>query len=240
MQLACVLIILFLAVLTQSISGFGSALVAMALLPAVIGLQLATPLVALVAISMEIVLLYRYRQTIKIAAIRNVIIASMAGIPFGILFLRRIDERITLTILGATILGYATYSLLKLHPPRLNHPAWGIGAGLIGGILGGAYNTSGPPVIVYGDCRRWPQEEFKGNLQGFFVISSMMIALAHLFSGSITPEVWRYYLPSLPVTAAAILIGTALDRYIREPVFRKIVLVVLIVMGLRLVISSLF
>lgn len=234
MQQVIVLVIIFLAVFTQSLSGFGSALVAMALLPAVIGLQIATPLVALVAITMEVVLLYRYRRAMQIKAIQPVVIASLVGIPMGIVYLRRIDERVTLTILGVVIIGYAVYSLLNIHPPRLEHPAWGIGAGLLGGILGGAYNTSGPPVIVYGDCKRWPQEEFKGNMQAFFVISSTIIALAHLIGGNITPEVWRLYLPSLPVIAAGIISGTSLDRYISQPVFRKIVIAVLIVMGLRL------
>lgn len=236
MQLAIVLVIIFLAVVTQSISGFGSALIAMALLPAVIGLQAAAPLVALVAITLEAVLLYRYRKAVQISVIRDVVIASLVGIPIGVLYLRRIDESITLTILGGIIIGYAAYSLFNIRPPVLKRTAWGIGAGLIGGILGGAYNTSGPPVIIYGDCKRWPQEEFKGNLQGYFVISSTIIALTHLISGGITPVVWRLYLPSLPLIAAGIVSGTWLDRYISHTVFRKIVLLLLIVMGFRLVI----
>ena len=39
---------IFLAVFTQSLAGFGSALIAMALLPGIVGIQIATPLVALV------------------------------------------------------------------------------------------------------------------------------------------------------------------------------------------------
>jgi len=52
-----VVFIIFLAVFTQSLSGFGSALVAMALLPALIGIHQAAPLVALVMATIEIFLL---------------------------------------------------------------------------------------------------------------------------------------------------------------------------------------
>ena len=49
--------IVFLAVFTQSVSGFGSGLVAMAMLPGIIGLHIASPLVALMGASLEIILL---------------------------------------------------------------------------------------------------------------------------------------------------------------------------------------
>ena len=60
-------LVVFLAVFTQSLSGFGVALVAMALLPALIGIQVATPLVALIALVLEAVLVFRYRQSIGIS-----------------------------------------------------------------------------------------------------------------------------------------------------------------------------
>jgi uncharacterized membrane protein YfcA len=230
-----VLAVIFLAVFTQSVSGFGLALVCMALLPEIVGLQTATPLVALIAITLEIVLLVRYRRAFQIGAIWPVAAASIFGIPLGIIYLRQIDESMALTILGLVLLSYAIYSLVSIRPPVLNHPAWGIGAGFLAGMLGGAYNTSGPPVIVYGDCKRWQYQEFKGNLQGFFVISSSIVAAAHLVGGNINREVWRDYLLSLPVIVAAMIIGTSLDRYVDQAVFRKIVLILLVVMGLRLI-----
>lgn len=234
MEQIAVLIVLFLAVFIQSISGFGSALVAMAFLPAIIGLQSATPLVALVAITMEVILLLRYRRAVQIKAIGSVAAASVVGIPVGVIYLRQIDERITLTVLGLVLLGYALYSLANIRPPRLDHPAWGIGAGLIAGILGGAYNTSGPPVIIYGDCKRWQPQEFKGNLQGFFVVSSAVVAAAHWMGGTVKSQVWQLYLLSLPVIAIGIIAGTGLDQFLNQSVFRKIVLVLLLVMGVRL------
>jgi uncharacterized membrane protein YfcA len=226
--------ILFLAVFTQSLAGFGVALVAMALLPNVVGIQVATPLVALVALTIEIILLLKYRHDLNLKAVWRVAVASLVGIPFGILLLKQADERVVLTILGVIIAGYGLYGLFGVNLPTLKHPGWAWGAGVIAGMFGGAYNTSGPAVIIYGNCRRWPPAEFKSNLQGFFLFSSAFIALGHVLAGTLTTSVWRLFLVSLPVMGLAIIFGVSFDRYLNPERFRKIVLVLLVLMGIRL------
>ncbi len=235
-----VVFIIFLAVFTQSLTGFGSAMVAMALLPTVMGIHEATPLVALVMATIEVFLLIYYRQALNIGAVWRIIAASLVGIPLGILFLSRLDEGIALTVLGVFIVAYALYALLDaltnhIRLPKLEHSAWAYGFGLIAGMLGGAYNTSGPPVIIYGSCRRWDTAEFKSNLQGFFVVSGLVITLGHAWNGNLTPDVWQHYLWSIPAMALGILAGTQLDKYLKPVIFRRFVLVVLAILGIRLI-----
>lgn len=229
-------IIIFLAVFTQSISGFGSALVAMALLPAFLGIHIATPLVALVVIPLEVYLLFHYRHVFRWQAIWRVIAAALVGIPIGFVYLRLVDEQIVLRILGLVISGYALYALLNIRLPKLTHPAWGYVFGFLAGLIGGAYNTSGPPVILYGASRGWLPGEFKSNLQGFFVFSSAFILSGHALNHNLTPEVLQYFWLSLPAIAAGIFAGTSLDKIIQAETFRKIVLALLVVIGLRLIV----
>lgn len=228
-----VTLIIFLAVFTQSISGFGSALVAMALLPAFLGIHTATPLVALVMIPLEIYLLFHYRHVFHWQAIWRVIAAALVGIPIGFIYLRLVDQQIVLRILGLVISGYALYALLNIRLPKLIHPAWGFFFGLLSGLIGGAYNTSGPPVILYGTSRGWAPGEFKSNLQGFFVFSSVFILSGHALQHNLTPVVWHYFWISLPAITAGIFAGTSLDKRIDPQTFRKIVLLLLAFIGLR-------
>jgi len=238
MDILLPIVVIFIAVFTQSLAGFGVALIAMALLPGMLGVQIATPLVALIAVTIEVFLLIRYRSSLNLGAILPVTLASIAGIPLGVWALKGVDEEVLLGVLGVVITSYALYALLNLKLPDLRNRVWAIGVGFIAGILGGAYNTSGPPVIIYGDCRRWPPAEFKSNLQGFFLVSSTFVALSHAVSSNFNSFVWRFYLLSLPAMALGILLGISLDRYLDAARFRKIVLLLLIVMGLRLAISS--
>lgn len=229
-------LIIFLAVFTQSLSGFGVALVSMALLPAMIGLRSATPLVAIVALVLEVILVLRYWKSIQVRAVWRIALAAVIGTPFGVLFLIRVDESITLTILGVVIAGYALYVLLGLKMPRLESPVWAYVAGLIGGMLGGAYNTAGPPVILYADCRRWPPDVFKGNLQGYFIIVSLAVVISHAVNGNFTPQIWSLFFSSLPFTLIGIAAGLSLDRWLNPDTFRKLVLFMLVIMGVRLMV----
>ena len=140
-QLILVLVI-FLAVFTQSLSGFGFALVAMAILPSLIDLKEATSLVALAMTTIEVFLLIYYRQALKIGVIWRIVLASLIGIPLGMLFLSRLDQAITMTVLGIAIVVYALYALINaftnlIHLPKLEHSAWAYASGVIAGILGG-------------------------------------------------------------------------------------------------------
>jgi len=122
--------------------------------------------------------------------------------------------------------------------PELKQPAWAFGFGFVGGLLSGAYNVAGPAAVIYGNCRGWQPAEFKSNLQAFFLINDLTVVAGHALAGNLTPIVWSNYLVALPAIVLGIFVGLKIDRRMNPSVFRKIVLVLLIVMGLRLIIGS--
>lgn len=156
--------ILFISAFTQGLSGFGVALISMALLPNLIGIQASIALVALVAFVVDLGVLLRYWRLLQCKTMLPLILASFVGVPLGIFLLRRLDEAITLPLLGIIIAGYALYALSGLRLPTLKAEGWSYGAGFLGGLFGGAYNTPGPPIIVYASCQEWEPDTFKGNL----------------------------------------------------------------------------
>ncbi|MDL1895824.1 sulfite exporter TauE/SafE family protein [Anaerolineae bacterium CFX7] len=229
--------VMLLAALTQTLSGFGSSLVAMALLPIWLELRQAVPLVALVSLTLEIILLIYYRDAINLRAMRRVIFGSLFGIPLGILFLRNVDAAIVLRLLGFILLGYAAYALLRLRVPNLTKPLWGWVFGFVAGILGGAYNTSGPPVVIYGQSQNWPPNAFKANLQSFFLVNSAIVLSGHGLSGNVTAQTLNYFLFALPAAALGVFVGLKLNRYIDPLRFRQIVQLLLMVLGARLILA---
>jgi len=227
-------LVVFFGCFTQSLTGFGVALVTMALLPSLIGLQVATPLVALIGIALEVLMLIRYRASIRFKSILALVVSSAIAIPVGVVYLRRLDELVALFILGLILVLFAVYALTGYRLPDLSHPAWAWLFGLVSGLLGGAYNTAGPPVIVYGNCRKWSPQEFKSNLSGFFIVGSLVVVITHWLNGNFTSNVWTTFLFSLPMLLAGFLLGQSMDRWLNPEIFRKIVLVLLVVLGLRL------
>ncbi len=232
-----VFLIVFIAIFTQAVTGFGLALVSMPLLVLVLDIQVASPLVALIAGVAELLLLLHYRADLNIRAVLRLIVASLVGIPMGMLLLRQVEADVITAVLGIIIIAYAVYALFGLRLPQLAHRFWSYGFGFVAGVLGGAYNISGPPVIIYGNCRQWPPAEFKSNLQGFFVVSSYTIIASHALSGNFSPAVWQNFLIALPATLLALFVGFRVDKFLNPERFRQIVLVVLVVLGISLLVG---
>ena len=227
-------LVIFAGCFTQSVSGFGLALVTMALLPSLIGLKTATPLVALVALVLEAIMLIRYRESLQVKSILGLLGASLIAIPVGVIYLHRLDENVALFVLGLIVTLYALYALIGFRLPELKHPVWVWIFGAASGLLGGAYNISGPPVILYGNCRKWLPGEFKSNLAGYFLVGSVVIVSTHWVSGNFTPEVVSLFLLTLPALLLGFILSQYFDRWLSPGVFRKIVLILLVVLGIRL------
>ena len=215
--------VVLLATFTQSLSGFGSGLVTMAFLPAVIGIRSASPLVALFAGTLESFLFWRFRGAINLRALWRLMLGAVIGIPVGILGARYVNERIVLTILGGVLVLYPLYVWLTPQLPRIPEGKWTFVIGVMAGILGGAYNTSGPAIIIYGNSREWSPSEFKANLQTFFLLNDAVTIASHALSGNFTSFVWQNYFVILPAIALGMVSGFFAERFISSSRFRLMV-----------------
>lgn len=236
MILIQIAVIMFLAVLTQALIGFGSVIVAMGLLPAVIGLEHATPLTALVVLLVEPVLVVYYRHGLDLKAVGRLVLGSLAGVPLGIFLLNRVPEAVMLPVLGAFLFAYGLYGLSSLRLPRFTHPGWAYALGLLSGVFGGAYAITGPPVVVYGHGRRWEPAAFKANLQTYFILTSTAIVIGHAVNGSFTAALWPYFWAAMPAALLGLAAGLWLDRFVRPDAFRKLVLGGILLLGIGLVV----
>lgn len=229
------IVVIFVAIFVQSLVGFGSGLIAMPLLASALTLKIASPTFALVALVMELVMLARYRAEFAFGAVWRLMVTIVLGIPVGIASARWLDERIMLFCLGVVVCGYGLYGLFAPRLPHLKGRGWPFGMGFASGVLSGAYNTGGPPLIIYATSQRWLPQAFKANMQSMFLVGSVALVTGHLLGGSITGTVLRYAALALPVALVALLTGFRLERYIRPAAFRRAVLVLLVGLGLTLI-----
>jgi uncharacterized membrane protein YfcA len=119
-----VAVVMLVSAFTQTLTGFGSALVSMSILPLLLGIQVASPLVALMAITLETILLIRLRSAFNLRAVWRLSLAALVGIPIGLALARSINEDLVLTVLGIVLVGYSLYALISPRLPELKHQAW--------------------------------------------------------------------------------------------------------------------
>ncbi len=228
------LLILFISALIRSTVGFGDALIAMPLLTLVLGVQTATPLVALTAVTIALTIVGSSWRKIDVRTTWRLILASIVGIPLGLLLLKTAPEALVKGFLGILIILFSLYQLTRPALPALNRPNWAYGFGFIAGILGGAYNTNGPPVVIYGALHRWPPVDFRATLQGYFLPTATLIALGHGLAGMWTTEVLQTYALALPFILLAIFMGGRLNARIPANRFEPLLYITLIILGLLL------
>jgi uncharacterized protein len=233
------LLIIFVSTLVRTIFGFGNALVAMPVLViAGLSIKTATPLVALVSLVLGCVILAMEWKKVDVRSAWRLILATVPGIPIGTIFLRGDYEKIGAIFLALIIIGFSIYSLFmpKFAEIKAKWPAYPFG--FLAGILGGAYNSNGPPVAIYGTLHGWKPDEFRATLQGYFLPSSIIIVAGHGIGGLWSDDVCRYFLLSIPVTLVGIWFGNRIQRRIPPGHFDKWIYVTLILVGALLLIKT--
>jgi len=230
--LSMVVFIIFFSTLVRSASGFGNALVAMPLLALVIGVKEATPLVALAGLVIALTMLIREWRELIWKDTLVLLISSLAGLPVGLLILTAFPENIIQIILGVILIGFGFYNLLGIQLPVLENPALAVPFGFLAGILGGAYNASGPPVVIYGMMRGWKKEAFRASLQGFFFVSSLMIVAGHAISGLWSGQILKEFLFSLPGVILAVFLGEMIAKKITQENFNRVIYIFIVLMGI--------
>src|SRR5579884_2761905 len=233
-----VLAVLFVATLIRSAFGFGEALVAVPLLALLLPVEVAAPLTALVSITVAGVILLQDWQQVQARSAGRLVLATLCGIPLGLGLLTAVAEPIVKALLAVVILAFSTYCLLgrrrfELPDDRL---AWLFGFGA--GVLGGAYGMNGPPLVIYGTLRRWSAGQFRATLQGYFLPASLVGMAGYWLAGLWVPPVTRYYLLSLPVAVASMVLGRVVNRRLTGQGFIRYVHIALILIGITLLVQS--
>lgn len=239
MTLVIIVASLFFAFLTFGLTGFGSGLIGMALLTPALGLATAAPMFAAISICGEVLMFLRYRQHIQLQSVWRLALSSLIAIPIGIAIIPGLNEHLVLVIFGLVVAGYGIYSLFTPHLPQISNHRWGFLFGFISGLLTGAYNSGGPPLVIYGNLTRWTREQFKSNLPGMFMLNSVVVITTHVLAGHYNPTVLQDAAIGIPAMLAGLFVGWSLDKRVNPEMFRKMVLFLLVVIGVRLIINNL-
>ncbi len=227
-------LILFGATLISATFGFGAGLFAMPLLTLLLGISTATPLFGLVGPTASGVILLCNWRRVDLASAWRLVAATLAGIPVGVGLVKYAPGNLVAQLLGLFLMGFGGYRLLQRQLTELKSAAWAVPVGFIAGILGGAYNTNGPPVVIYGEMRRWTPTQFRATLQSYFFPTGLGILVSHGVGGLWTEQVVQLYGWSLPGILAAIAIGGWLTRRIAAERFQRGLSGLLILLGLLL------
>jgi len=224
----------------RSAFGFGEALIAVPLLVLFMPLPVAAPLAVLLSITVAAVVVVQDWKHIHLRSAAGLVLATLFGIPLGLLVLTSAHQQLVKAGLGILIALFAIYSLLArdaFHLKREHRPLLLL-SGFLAGILGGAFGMNGPPLVVYGSLRRWSPQQFRATLQAYFLPASALGMIGYWSAGLCTPTVTREFLLSVPVMLPAVFVGRAINHRFSGTAFLKYVYWGLLLIGVILFVEA--
>lgn len=222
-----------LAGFVQGLTGFGFGMVAMGLLPAVIGLGEAQAVATLTGIAACVT-----KTTISLEHVRwssvGLWLGTAIGVPLGFMLHTSLDHDLVLRLLGLTICLLVMFEMLIARRYAVRLPEWmGWGVGLFSGSLSGAFNVGGPPLVAYIYDRPWTKDEQVATLNGVFIASGLVrfgMLVAH---DQLHAETWTSAAWAVGPMLAAILCGTWLLKFIPQQRLKAGVYLSLLAVGGR-------
>ncbi len=240
LEFAITCVILVIAQLVYVLFGFGAGLIAVG------GLALIFPeikdvvvLLLLVNLPAELFVTWRSRREIRWRPIGGLGLGIAVGIPLGTWLLTTTDPGVILTILGWFLMAVGLI-FVKLPPGgRISPPAVAAPpTGLISGVLTGLFGTGGPPLIIWYHLAAVGKSAFRANLMTIFLLMAFVRVPSYFVGGLVTaPRLWSS-LMVMPAVLFGAWLGHRFHLRISERTFRRLVSLLLFVLGMMLLIKG--
>lgn len=239
--------VLFLAGFVSGLSGFAFAAVAACILWLLPPLQ-AVPLVMLLSTCNQILSAGTLRRDMRLlpAGIGEgalpYIFGGIFGVPIGLHLLKALPSAAFAGFLGAFLVVYATFSLLKGNAFRFNVSGWrpAVVVGALGGIVGGFSAFPGSIPVVYLNLLGKTKIETRRVVQPY-ILTLQVISLGILAMtspGTFGGSFWLLAAITLPAALTGTLMGVGAYRRMSDINFRRAVLMLLVLSGTSLVAKS--
>jgi len=218
----------------MGLAGFGIGLVSLAFLPYLMSPSEAIVLTTLYAAAFALAIFVPVRRDFTPARVADLIVGTVVGTPLGVWALATFPASVLNRLIGVMLLVAVGLEWRRLYPEKLEGRLWGLGAGVLAGVIGGAVGTPGPPVVLYATTQGWGPRTIKANLQAFFVVNQAVILAGYGWAGLLTDEVWRLAALFAVPAIAGVALGVGLFNRVDPVRFRRIVFALLFVSGLAL------
>jgi len=232
--------ILVIAQLVYVMFGFGAGLIAVGSLALIFPeIKDVVVLLLLVNLPAELFVTWRSRKEIRWRPIAGLGVGIAVGIPLGTWLLNTTEPGIILTILGWFLIGVGLI-FIKLPPGgRITPPpAAAPPTGLLSGILTGLFGTGGPPLIIWYHLAAAGKSAFRANLMTIFLLMTLVRVPSYVASGLVTsPRLWSSLLV-MPAVLLGAWLGHRLHLQVSERTFRRLVSILLAVLGVMLLIKG--
>jgi len=236
MEIVLFIIIILIASILQTTTGFGFSILATPFLLLLFDPAEAIQINLVLSLVISVALLMKIRKDIDYAIIKRFVVGSAIGLPIGIVIFLLMDMNKLKLGVSLIILVLTMFLILKFRIAQSNQ------RDLVVGGLSGALTTSigmpGPPLLLYFSGTDTQKETLRGTTLGFYLFIYFMSLIVQVIFVGTNKTVWVSSGVALPLVLIGLYLGQLLFTRINQNVFRIFTYAILLFTGIYLFIES--
>jgi uncharacterized membrane protein YfcA len=221
----------------QTLSGFGFSLLAVPLMTLVVSPRDAVVVATIIGSVSTTSQALIDRKHVDRSIAKRLIMASYAGMPFGLLAFIFVSETGLRLVLGVVVVSAA---ILLLRGFRLreesHHFDWFLG--MVSGFLSTSTSTNGPPLVFLMQARRLDPSTFRATINTVFAVVNLGALALFASAGKINSSNLSGVAVALPALGCAIVIGYSVRRHVTQERFNRLVITLLFLSAISVVVSA--
>lgn len=231
-SLALLAAITLAASLARGFSGFGAALIFVPLVSALLGPQIAAPLLLVTDGIMAAGMIPGAVRTADRPNVLTMALGAVVGVPAGTWLLASQDPLVLRW--GIFVLAVLMLALLVSGWRYRGRPKAPLTVlvGTISGLFSGAAQIGGPPVVAYWLGGPSPAQTVRANIVFYFAISTVISAVGYVWGGLITTRILALAVIIAPIYGLGTWAGSRMFGLASEHAFRRICLAMIAVAAL--------
>lgn len=221
----------------QALTGFGGPLIAMPIGIALVGVELAKPVVTFAAwlTSLAVMLpnlkYVNWRELIKMDIVMFIFMIA------GLWIFKTVKMSYLQVIYGVIVVLIGIKKLIKPSskpmPPVLSWCSI-----CLAGVMQGLFVSGGSFLVIYAVSAIHDKREFRATMSSVWATVNVMLLVSYALDGTFTPAAIKLTVLSLIPIAAAIIIGSVLAKKLGQKHFMLVTYLLLIVSGAILLITN--
>lgn len=229
-------VILFGAYTLFGMTGFGQNIIAMPLLALVSPLKFSVPLISLLDVVFVAWSATKFWRQANYKELIALLPFLAVGMLLGAAILLIAPERILLLSLGAIIITYGVYCIIRRNHSLKMSKILAPPIGFFAGALSAAFGTGGPLYVMYLSGRILDKSELRASIVSLLVLSTSLrigiLGAGGLYSNQ---TIWLWWLLVLPSCFAGVKLGHYLHHRIKSSNLLFFIHLILIASGTLLI-----
>ncbi|WP_299047730.1 sulfite exporter TauE/SafE family protein [uncultured Tateyamaria sp.] len=227
----------------NGLSGTGTALFALGFYLVVLPPTTSVAIVALMSVLVGVQGMWIVRASIFARPDRllRFIVPGLIGVPLGLILLDRVDSGTLRIGIAVFLILYGGYFGFRAALPSFSRPTPIVDAvvGFAGGVLGGTAGVSGALPSMWLSIRPWTKTETRAVLQPFNMIMLITTVTLLFFRGAYDGTAVTALAVTIPCGLVAAQVGVMVFRRLSDTGFRRLLILLTLVMGIGILLTEL-